>query len=304
MKTTLRLLSVVLLAASFLLAAYVPSPRPKSPITQIANINAKLLPGPANTWSLRPSSAAGGYIVKVTPREDPVEGNYVQSAYVRPEFKGETWMDVLRVQLPEGMQSLKANIRVYETSGLPVVMDFETLLDPGGWNGWIIAPTAIERTYIAEVTPLDPAMEGAYFEKMRIQSEWNGETWYDVLRLEAPAEYPALRVHVRVYELVETTPVMEIDTWLEPGDWPGFVVAPCADKVGYVIKVTQLDPPVPGGLTEKFVVQPEFNGEAWWDVLRLAAQPDGGAIHVNVRVYAVTDLKKLPRSIATWPKQP
>lgn len=302
MKATFRLLTVLLLAASILLSAYIPSPRPKSPITQIANINARLLPGPANIWPLRPSSSAGGYIVKVTPREEPVEGNYVQSAYVRPEFNGEAWMDVLRVQLPEGMQALKANIRVYETSGLPVVMDFETLLDPGGWNGWIIGATAIERTYIAEVTPLDPTLEGAYFEKMRIQSEWNGETWYDVLRLEAPAEFPALRVHVRVYELIDTTPVLEIDTWLKSGDWPGFLVAPCAEKVGYVIKVTQLDPPVPGGLTDKFVVQPEFNGEEWWDVLRLGAADASDAIHINVRVYAVSDFKKLPKNIAIWPK--
>ena len=305
MKTTLRWLCVLLLGTSALLSASTSLPRPKGPVTQIANISTTLLPGQANTWPLRPSSAEGAYIVEVSPREDPVEGNYVQTALVRPEFDGETWTDVLRVQLPEQMQKLKANIRVYETSGLPVVMEFETLLGPGIWNGWVIAPTSVDRAYITEVTPLEPSVPGAYFEKTSIQSEWNGEAWYDVLRLEAPADYPSLMVHVRVYELIDAPLVLEIDTWLEPGDWPGSVVGASADKAGYIIKVTQLDPPVPGGVTEKAVVQPEFNGEEWWDVLRLSAAPGSeGAIHINVRVYRVADPKGGPNRIATWPKKP
>ena len=50
---------------------------------------------------------------------------------------------------------------------------------------------------MVEVSPLDNFDAAA--EIGLVQPEWNGETWYDVLRVMTYANRPPLRVNVRVY---------------------------------------------------------------------------------------------------------
>lgn len=301
MNAARRFFAFILLVSGFFLTAAAPAPRGEAPVALVTNITAELKPGVYNTWTLQRSDAGGGYIVEVSPKEPPVGGNYVETALVRSEFQRGRWKDVLRVKLPEGMGALKANLRVYQADHLPVVMDFETRLEPGVWHGWIIAPRDAERAYLVDVTPLEASTHGAYFETSRVQSEWNGETWFDVLRLQLPVEQPSLLVRVQVYELTGQPAALDITTWLEPGDWPGWVVAPCKEKGGYLMKVTQVDPPVEGSFLGKTVIQPEHDTRAWNDVLRLSVGPGSGRMQVRVRVYPVAEKKTGPKVIASGP---
>lgn len=260
-------------------------PPPKDS-TLVMNFNTLLEPGVWHGWTVAASEECGAYVVEVTPRKPGVNGAHVQKALVQPEFDGKGWNDVLRVQIPVEDPALKVNIRVYRTCKLPVVMDFETWLDPGGWNGWVVGPAAQRRGYLVEVSPLSPSSDGAYIEKAVVQQEYFMGDWQDVLRLQADAGFPDVHVHVRVYA-VENAPILsEFDTSLDPGGWNGFILQPSKMKGGYVVEIDPLDIPEAGEYVERVHIQPEFNGVVWNDVLRLQAVADQPWIRVHVRVYA------------------
>jgi hypothetical protein len=90
--------------------------------------------------------------------------------------------------------------------GSPVViMDFNVTLEPGVWHGWFVADSSANQTYLVEVTPLEPSVDGACIERYLVQPEYNGESWADVLRIMIPAFMPPLAVNVRVLA-VKTRP--------------------------------------------------------------------------------------------------
>jgi len=287
MTLSLRFLVCILLVLGSLPGGGRLSPVKKPAAPVIMDFNTRLLPGELHGWIVRPSQSAGGYIVEVTPiqKPKPGEGNYVQTALVRPEFDGNRWNDVLRVQLPEGSAALKVNIRVYETSRLPVLSAFETVLEPGVWHGFGLGDAGERRGYVAEVTPLEPGREGDVIEKIHCQPEYPGE-WIDVLRLQIPESQPPLKVQVRVYEPSRLPVVMDFDTTLQPGDWQGYVVQPADARAGYVVEVSPLDDY--DAAAEIALVQPEFDGKTWNDVLRVMTYSDRPPLRVNVRVYAVS----------------
>lgn len=79
-----------------------------------------------------------------------------------------------------------------------LVMDFNTVLEPGVWHGWFVADSSANQTYLIEITPLEPSVDGACIERNLVQPEYNGESWADVLRIVIPAFMPPLPVNVRV----------------------------------------------------------------------------------------------------------
>ncbi len=252
------------------------------------NINIRLLPGVLHTWTLRPSvTGDGAYIVEVTPLQHPrpMAGNYVQYAVVRPEYDGEQWNDVLSVQLPDGSEALTVNIRVYETSGLPLMSEFEMVLEPGVWHGQWLNPASETHGYAIEVTPLDPGTAGDRLDRIHVQPELPWGEWGDILRLQAQCAEP-MRVMVQVYETNSLPVVMDINTVLQPADWTGFYVQPARARAGYVVEITPLD--FSDGVADKIIVQPEYDGQAWNDVLRIETWPDRQPWQVNIRVYAIT----------------
>ena len=204
---------------------------------------------------------------------------------MQPEFDGESWNDVLRVQLPEGMQAQLANIRVYDTAHMPVAAEFDATLEPGGWHGWSLGLASEDRAYVAEITPLDPSENGAHIARTVVQPEYAGDTWYDVLRVMIPEWMPELNVHIRVYDVSQLPVVMDFETELLPGDWQGNLVQPSRNKGGYVVEVTPFDSAPDGAYVEETVVQPEYPGDAWYDILRLIIPADQPPLRVHVRIY-------------------
>ncbi len=151
-------------------------------------------------WVVGPASMDRGYIVEVTPLKPSSDGAYVGRAVVQQEFFMGEWQDVLRVMMPEGFPDLKAQIRVYATPKMPVVATFEVDLQPGVWMGCPLQPSAAKGAYIVEINPLGIPEAGEFVERAAVQPEFNGKHWNDVVRLQAAADQPSLRVEVRVYK--------------------------------------------------------------------------------------------------------
>jgi hypothetical protein len=82
-----------------------------------------------------------------------------------------------------------------------VIGNFEFLLQPGEWHGFVLGPASVNRGYVVEVTPLDPAEGGAYITS-QVQRESDGSAWNDVLRIQLLASTTAVDTQIRVYALV------------------------------------------------------------------------------------------------------
>ena len=181
-----------------------------------------------------------------------------------------------------------------------VFLDFDATLEPGTWHGSVLAPRATDCAYFAKITPYPDETGSALIEKSVVQSEWNGSNWFDVLRIMAPANQGRnLRVKVRVFKVAGagSQPVVDpavirsqvsFPTTLEPGTWHGWVLGNTRTDAGYLVKVTPntiaTNRPV---LLEKVVVQSEWNGSVWRDVLRIMSPTNQTALPVQVRVFQV-----------------
>lgn len=249
------------------------------------NLNTTLEPGVSSSWVIGPSSACSGYVVEATPKRPAMQGAYVE-ALVRPEFNGDEWNDVLRAQIPAEHPALKANLRVYASCELEVASEIEATLIAGEWMGWIIGPAAMDRGFVVEVNPLEPSVEGAYVEKALVQEEFFMGEWLDVLRVQMPADLPDLRVQFRVYATDGMPVLAEYDVDLEPGVWTGIGLRPSTAHGGYVVEINpRSSEPAAGEFVERLVVQPEFDGKSWNDVLRLMTPIDQPPMSVQARVY-------------------
>ncbi len=79
--------------------------------------------------------------------------------------------------------------------------------------------------------------------------------------------------------------IADMDVALEPGVWHGWVMQPSTGCGGYIVEVTPLEASASGAYVERAVVQPEYDGFEWNDVLRVMIPGDQPALDVNVRVY-------------------
>ncbi len=84
--------------------------------------------------------------------------------------------------------------------------------------------------------------------------------------------------------------IMEFTTTLEPGVWEGHVLGPSSLDRAYLVEVDPLLPGAQGNFVEAPVVQPEYNGIQWNDVVRLIIPEDQTSMPVRVRVYDVSSL--------------
>ena len=75
-------------------------------------------------------------------------------------------------------------------------------MQPGGWIGLPLRPSAARGAYIVEVNPLETPEGGEFAEQVLVRPEFDGKHWKDIVRLLAPAGQPSLKVQVRVYKLV------------------------------------------------------------------------------------------------------
>lgn len=250
----------------------------------VADIDVVLQPGVRHGFWLAPSALNQGYLVEITPRAPSVEGAHLVSQ-VGPEFDGQQWNDVLRVELPADFPALPVNLRVYSTARWPVPAAWEAVLEPGVWHGFWLGPSSLNYGYVAEVTPLEPSMEGASLERSVVQPEFDGVQWNDVLRVQIPAGQPALRVSLRVYRTVEALAASEFTATLQPGEWTGFWLGPSLRPGPYLVELTPLEVGVDGDSVERYAVQPEFDGRRWNDVLRIQLWAVSTPLTFQIRVY-------------------
>jgi hypothetical protein len=181
-----------------------------------------------------------------------------------------------------------------------VFRDFDAKLEPGVWHGWVLAPTSTDCAYLAKVTPLPHETGSALIDKVVIQSEWNGTAWYDVLRITAPANQGQdLDVRVRVFKISGNSSTPPNDAAvirshaafagnLEPGIWHGWVLGNTRTDAAYLVKVTPDSGAINRSvLLEKVVVQSEYNGSIWQDVVRIMSPANQATLPVQVRVFQV-----------------
>jgi hypothetical protein len=265
------------------------------------NFHATLEPGIWYSFYLGPSDSGVVYVTDITPLNKSVDGAHIQSI-VHPKYDGSEWNDTLEVLLPEPFPKQQVLITVYRLSGLETRLDWTDTLHPGEWQGYVIG-LASDTTapYLADIDPLEASGTGATFERIYIHPEapW-GNRICDVLRAQTQPWLPGdLEVRMRVYLAPNLPLVSDLHITLRKDDlWTGFVVGPSSLKRGYVVRAISLDPGPeiqPSDLNQ-YIIQPEFDGKTWNDVLRIqAGNPDANweQVEYNLRVYAC-DKKTCP----------
>jgi hypothetical protein len=144
--------------------------------------------------------------------------------------------------------------------------------------------------YLVDVSPINASKSGAFVERALVQPEYDGYQWNDVLRIMIPDGFKPLKVNVMVYRTADLPVITEIEETLQPGVWHGWGLGPCEQSQGYLVEVTPLEDSVDGAYIERAVVQPEFDGTQWNDVVRVMIPEWMPELRVQIRVYAVTEL--------------
>jgi len=265
----------------------------------VADFSTKLQPGVLHGFVLGPSSMDRGYLAEITPMAPGINGETIEKCVIEPEFNGTQWNDVLRVQLGAGYPSLPVNIRVYDTMGLLVHLNANTTLQPGVWHGFGLGASSDVNGYLTEISPTGLGTDGETIERYVVQPEFNGANWNDVLRAQVSAAYPPLDVNLRVYETSSLPVAAEFVTTLQPGVWQGSLLGPSNLDGGYLAEITPLQAGADGETVRRYVVQPEFDGVQWNDVLRLQIDPTDPAFLANVRVYRFA-CNATPAHSVTW----
>jgi hypothetical protein len=270
----LTVAAIIVLLFSILPASAVRSVQAKSGPW---NFHATLKPGISYSYYLGPADSGAVYVVDITPLTKSVDGAHIQSV-VKPKYDGSVWNDVLEVLLPEPFPKQQVLITVYTLSGLETRMDGTDTLQPGVWQGYPIRP-ASETTgpYLADIDPLESSVKGATFERIYIHPEapWGENMLWDILRVQTQPSLPGnVNARMRVYLAPSLSLVSDLYIALKKSDlWSGFIIGPSSMKRGYVVRAISLDPGPeiqPSDLNQ-YIIQPEFNGTVWNDVLRIQA---------------------------------
>lgn len=82
----------------------------------------------------------------------------------------------------------------------------------------------------------------------------------------------------------------DFNATLSPGVWTGWILGPSSSNRGYVPEITPIGPSVNGASISNYVVQPEYDGTQWNDVLRAQIRATQPTTDVNIRVYNVSGL--------------
>ncbi len=248
-----------------------------------ADFTTELQPGVLHGFLLGPASDFKAYLPEISPLDDIAAG--LERVFVQPEYDGERWNDVLRIMIREQDPPLRVNVRVYQTGGFTCGRQFTTQLEPGVLHGFLLGSSSDDRTYVPELSPVDAVVAG--LERVFVQPEFFNDHWYDVLRLQTRPQDPSLDVSVRVYDTTDM-PVLSEFTWqLDPGVLHGFSLGPSQEERCYLPEITPLGQGVVG--FETIMVNPEFNGQQWNDVLRVQTRPTDPPLEVQIRIHLVAE---------------
>ena len=111
-------------------------------------------------------------------------------------------------------------------------------------------------------------------------------SWWDLQRLAFYGMLEPLTARVAAYK-APGEPAATFAIHLEPGAWHGIGLGPCSQEQAYVLESTRSIPGQEGYRLEKAVVQPEFDGKTWNDVLRVMIPEGQPAMDVTVKVYVI-----------------
>ena len=238
-----------------------------------------------NAWSgifLGETNYPWGYLVDVTPLEQSVDGAHIES-YIQTWFDGTQWVDYLFVGLLHEGISLDVQVDIYITQDWPVANQGKMTLPTADWQQFYLGKTSQEAAYVVDVNPLTTSANTAAIIPSALLPEFSDGTWWDMERLKL-VDLPApLDATVIAYQAPDL-PVSIFEMHLEPGVWHGIGLGPASQEQAYLVEVDPLSPGQEGFRLEKVVVQPEFDGSAWNDVLRAMIPQDQPAMDVRVKV--------------------
>ena len=158
----------------------------------------ELAPGEASGYVVRETSEQGAGVIEINPHpQEAVPGDTFLQALINPEFPWGAWLEVLRIQVPETQSPMQAEVAIYSQPNLPVAAEFEVVVEPGVWQGYIIGPSSDAKAYLVEIDPL--VDEGSWLDIYTIQPEFDGKTWNDVLRLHVVDSFMPMPLIARVY---------------------------------------------------------------------------------------------------------
>ena len=266
------------------------------------NFSVTLKPGIRYSYYLGPSNSGVVFVIDITPLTKSVDGACIQSV-VKPKYDGTQWNDVLEVLLPEPFPKQPVLITVYTLSKLETRLELTETLQPGEWQGYSIGRASnTTGPYLADIDPLGSSVKNATFERIYIHPEASWEnTFWDILRVQTdPTSVPGdLDARMRVYLAPKLPLVSDLHVTLKKTDqWAGFGIGPSSRRRGYVVRAIALDPGpniLPSDLNQ-YIIQPEFDGQMWNDVLRIQAgnqDADWDQVEYNFKVYAC-DKKSCP----------
>ena len=248
-----------------------------------------LLPGGWQAYQIGPSSSPWGYLVDVTPLEPAVNGAHVEWK-ILPEYYGAQWVDVLWLRSPEILQPLPLLVDLISTEGWNVIYQADVELTSGDWAGFGMFPVRVGQdppaAGVLDINVTAPNQEpGTAIQAVRVQPEFPGE-WLQVARLQltgAKDKLPARLVYYNPGALAEQA--FYLETTLSPGVWSGWSVSASEARQGYLVEVIPLE--ALDNEVANSVVQPEFNGQTWQDVLRVYVPEGRPRLDAIIRVYSI-----------------
>lgn len=244
---------------------------------------ATLNPGDWQGFSMGRTTLDRAFVAAYSLANPATNSGFLEKDVFQPEWDGKQWNTVLRLQMSKDVKPQPIKVRVYEISGMPVVREFDTTLQPGEWQGHSMGPCTVEQAFIAAFMPY--SMEG-FLETHRFQPEWDGKQWNTVLRLQIPKHMKPMKLRVRVFQ-VKAPLYTKIDTTLKGGQWQGYGLGPATLERGFLAGFAAAKPPINGGFLEKSRCQPEWDGKQWNSVLRLQASGDLPSLGMLAHVYAI-----------------
>ena len=281
-------------------------------VTILRDFDATLKPGVWHVSSLGPTEMDCAYFAKVTPHADETKSALIEKVVFQSEYNGTAWNDVLRILTPANQdRDLRVHVRVFKVSksvenfdqNLAVVKPhkiFTTRLDPGVWHGWALGPTRRDVGYLVKVTP-DPSATKlpTLIEKMQVQSEYDGNSWRDVLRIVAPITQPYVSVKVTVFQVAprqagdELKPfarisqIRSMNATFSPGEWHSYPIGIASENNAYISKITPLPSETSAQQLEKIAFQSEWNQTVWNDVLKVQLPASSSPWLGHISVFEV-----------------
>src|SRR5262245_15054245 len=197
------------------------------------------------------------------------------SRVVRPRSAWTAWSPAAALSLPSLQQAEAVN----------QVHSFSVSLSGGVLQKHALQPTCIGRGILLDVTPTSAGTNGLALQRQLIHPEHSAVEWNDVLRLQSPSGSPAISANIMTFDTAGLPLIYDFTTTLQPGVGHGFYLGAATVSRGYLAHVEPQASAPSGTTLEKNVVEPEYTGATWDDVLRVQTPATAPTLPVRIRVY-------------------